>query len=1082
MIGFIVRHRSSGLGKIVRSGQGGIQVRFFQDGSEATFDKDAFDEGDLQRACLGLGTVCATTNGECTVNAISRRPTSAQPARYEVTYTAAGLRGEVPEVELTPLKEAAAKDPLGLLAALQAEGYPVFQAREALVDALARLTRQGSGLRALLSSRIDLRPHQAYVAGVVLLDRRRRYLLADEVGLGKTIEAGIVIHDLLSTKPDARALVLCPGALTQQWLCEMYAKFGGQVFTLLELHDQQAIDWKALRKVIAPLAGSAYRQAANFAGVPWDMVVVDEAHHLLASTVLYDFVQGLSRSSASLLLLSAIPASRREDEFLRLLALLEPDRYTPDVIKDTGRFQELYNEQRDIGRKLRLLRRRLDGIASGEFTAAEAAEHARDLPSLPALTEDSALRGMIASLDPQSAAFCQELQAVLHYVGDSYRINRRILRNRRQRLIEEEQLTRIERRPAFHPYEPDQLEHEVVQAALALLEAGKERNVSEELLLPFARVLLHSLVHPDAVHDVLSELAQAKAFQMNDKRRDFIALGHLAGYGDWGQYCRLLCGAIRRHLPEERIADALAAAQRWWQDESGFTRWNELVTFLAAAARARKASPPKLLLFAGFPGVALDLAERLRARFGPEAVTEFRSDLQREEKEANVRRFRGNRATWIMVSDETGGEGRNFQFAAELIHFDNPWYASRVEQRIGRLDRLGREKEDCTDVVSHVFFNEWAPEAGLVRCYAEGLQVYTQSMSGLEFALREVERTLVRLAIDEGSEGLAGYAPTVRGVAEEERARDDSDAVLDEASFEREAAERYRRISQSEAREKDVEEALTAYVKMVASDRSAKARSDDEYPEGVWALRPDAFPRGWLPEGVGEGLTEWKGTFRRRIAQERPDLHFFNVGHPLFDALVQSLTALTTGRTYAIDVKAHGRSPWMGFEFAFFPAPDLAALGNNLGLVNQARQLFEVTPLHLFCRYHEVGLEPDGSALRSLRESLDRRDKDRTWWNLTKMKAVHLQEQLLAQDWQQKVRAAYDLARAEAQRHFAEHLAGDLGAEQGRLQELERQVKREGGAQELAPIAALRQALLNWKVELDSAGFLSVNGNILGKR
>jgi ATP-dependent helicase HepA len=812
------------------------------------------------------------------------------------------------------------------------------------------------------------------------------------------------------------------------------------------------------------------------------MVVVDEAHHLLSSPVLYEFVQQLSRSCPSLLLLSAIPASRREDEFLRLLALLEPQRYTPAVVNDTGRFQELYGDQRDIGRKLRLLRRRLDGIPSGEFTAEEAAEHARDLPSLPALAHDVALRAMVAALEPRASSFCPDLQAVLHYVGDTYRINRRILRNRRERLIEEQQLTRIERRPALHTYEPDQLEHEVVQAAQTLLLSAKDRALPEDLLLPFARVLFHSLVHPDAAHDLLSELAQAKAFQPNDKGRDFIALGHLTAYGDWDQYCRLLCGAVRRHLPQERIADALAAARRWWQDESAFTRWNELATFLAGAARSKKGSPPKLLLFAGFPGVAVDLAERLRARFGPEAVAEFRSELGREEKEANVRRFRSNRATWLMVSDETGGEGRNFQFAAELIHFDNPWYASRVEQRIGRLDRLGREREQQTDVVSHVFLNEWAPEAGLVRCYADGLRVYHQSVSGLEFALREVERDLVRLAIDEGAEGLAGYAPHVHQVAEEERARDDSDAVLDEASFEREAAERYRRISQSEEREKDVEEAMTVYVKMVASDRSAKARSEEDYPEGIWTLRADAFPSGWLPESLGNGVNEWRGTFRRRIAQERPDLHFFNVGHPLFDALVQSLTQQTSGRTYAIDIKVHGRAPWMGFEFVFFPVPDLAALGNNLGLVNQARQLFEVTPLHLFCRYLEPGLEADGSALRALRESLDRKDKDRTWWNLTKMKAVQLQEQLLAQDWQQKVRAAYDLARAEAVRHFAAQFAGDLGAEQARLEEIERQVRREGGTEELGPIAALRQALQNWKVELDSAGFLSVNGNILGKR
>ena len=100
--------------------------------------------------------------------------------------------------------------------------------------AYKRVTRQAGGLKSLLSSRIDLHSHQAYVAGVVLLDSNRRYILADEVGLGKTIEAGIVMTDLLMQKPEARILVLCPSSLTHQWLSEIYSKFGGHVFRLLE--------------------------------------------------------------------------------------------------------------------------------------------------------------------------------------------------------------------------------------------------------------------------------------------------------------------------------------------------------------------------------------------------------------------------------------------------------------------------------------------------------------------------------------------------------------------------------------------------------------------------------------------------------------------------------------------------------------------------------------------------------------------------------------------------------------------------------------------------------------------------------
>ena len=138
MIGFIIRHRSRASARLSAPLKASSRSTSSRTEALPHSPRTPSEEGDLRRACLGLGTVWATTSGECTVNAISSRPTSGEPARYEVTYTATGLRGEVPETELTPLREVAAKDPLGLLAGLQAEGYPVFPARETLVDALAR--------------------------------------------------------------------------------------------------------------------------------------------------------------------------------------------------------------------------------------------------------------------------------------------------------------------------------------------------------------------------------------------------------------------------------------------------------------------------------------------------------------------------------------------------------------------------------------------------------------------------------------------------------------------------------------------------------------------------------------------------------------------------------------------------------------------------------------------------------------------------------------------------------------------------------------------------------------------------------
>jgi ATP-dependent helicase HepA len=269
------------------------------------------------------------------------------------------------EADLQPMAGGESADPQGRLSGLQLQPYSLFASRENLRRAYARMLRDAAGLRALLGSRVDLRPHQAFVAGTVLLEPRRRFILADEVGLGKTIEAGIVIHDLLAQKSDARILVLCPGALTQQWLCELYAKFGGHVFTLLDLHDPGGVDWPKLRRVIASMTMAMFQAGAALEQVSWDMLVVDEVHHLLTMPALYGLVQRLSRRIPAVLLLSAIPAHEREDELLRLLALIEPERYGDMTSTTKERFVALHEQQPIIGKGLRVLERRIRCVGSG---------------------------------------------------------------------------------------------------------------------------------------------------------------------------------------------------------------------------------------------------------------------------------------------------------------------------------------------------------------------------------------------------------------------------------------------------------------------------------------------------------------------------------------------------------------------------------------------------------------------------------------------------------------------------------------------------------------------------------------------
>jgi ATP-dependent helicase HepA len=237
-----------------------------------------------------------------------------------------------------------------------------------------------------------------------------------------------------------------------------------------------------------------------------------------------------------------------------------------------------------------------------------------------------------------------------------------------------------------------------------------------------------------------------------------------------------------------------------------------------------------------------------------------------------------------------------------LIHYDTPWHAALVEQRIGRLDRLGRERSDVT---SHVLFCNGTEEEGLIRCLETGLEVYGRSISGLEFGLRELEQKMTSVAISEGRDGLLGMATELKTAASIQRAEDESAELLDEASYERLAAADFRRVQSGRSGEQALEHAFAQYFKAIAGPKAVYFKRDPEFPEGIVSFQPEDVrdtPLQLVRNDAGR-LVERCGTFYRKIAQERPDLEFFSIGNEFFDAVCNSLFAVTSMRQVRI---AHG--------------------------------------------------------------------------------------------------------------------------------------------------------------------------------
>jgi ATP-dependent helicase HepA len=307
----------------------------------------------------------------------------------------------------TPIETVAAGGAVDLLAQGRAGPAAAFhlRARVARLEAL----RRADSLGALLSSRVHVLPHQVGAAGRILQDRSPRFVLADEVGLGKTIEAGLVFAGLRQLGLAERVLVVVPEHLAFQWLAELFHKFNA-LFTLLSAERIEALGGPDAALARSPLAIVSFEQlladeelADAAADLPLDLVVVDEAHHLQDDR-LHARVEPIARASFGLLLLTATPVRLDPREYFRLLALVEP---VPTTSLDAflARLDQ-HERYAEVARAL---------LAGGEVEEAAA---------------------QLRALVPDDPVFADERapDLLLAHLADRYSLSARLVRNRRAKV------------------------------------------------------------------------------------------------------------------------------------------------------------------------------------------------------------------------------------------------------------------------------------------------------------------------------------------------------------------------------------------------------------------------------------------------------------------------------------------------------------------------------------------------------------------------------------------------------------------------------------------------------------------------
>lgn len=168
------------------------------------------------------------------------------------------------------------------------------------------------------------------------------------------------------------------------------------------------------------------------------------------------------------------------------------------------------------------------------------------------------------------------------------------------------------------------------------------------------------------------------------------------------------------------------------------SRMNNIVDYID-----QEAYGSKVLVFTNFDETFSLYKEAFLKYFGEEHCAFFSKNMDADERELGAYRFETDKNYWILLSDESGGEGRNFQNADILVHIDIPWSANELEQRIGRLDRIGRAKNK--PVISVVCYSKESVEEDLFKFWNQGIGIFTKSQSGLEIIMNSMDEQITRL-------------------------------------------------------------------------------------------------------------------------------------------------------------------------------------------------------------------------------------------------------------------------------------------------------------------------------------------------
>ena len=514
-------------------------------------------------------------------------------------------------------------------------------------------------LLAIHTSLVEPLPHQiTAVYGEMLPRQPLRFLLADDPGAGKTIMAGLLIKELLARGDLHKCLVVYPGMLAEQWQDELNYKFHlpFEILTNDKLESARTGNWFLENPLAICRLDKLSRDEtvqAKLDQTDWDLIVVDEAHKMSASffggevkaTKRYRLGQQVSRLTRHFLLMTATPHNGKEEDFQLFMALLDGDRFE-------GRFRDGVHVVDTSDMMRRLVKEQLlkfDGTPL--------------FPERLAYTISYRLSDLEAHL----------YKEVTDYVREEF--------NRADALESEGHkgtvgfaLTVLQRRLASSP-------EAIFQSLRRRRERLEKRLREEQLLRRGATATLETPKElPELNEEDIEELEEAPNAEVEETEQQVV---------DQATAARTIAElqaeiGILQRLEELALKVKLSRTDRKWDELSKLLQ-NQAEMFDAEGHRR------KLVIFSEQKDTLNYLAERIRTLLGrPEALVTIHGGMGREERKNAQESFTQDKTVEILVATDAAGEGINLQRAHLMVNYDIPWNPNRLEQRFGRIHRIGQ--------------------------------------------------------------------------------------------------------------------------------------------------------------------------------------------------------------------------------------------------------------------------------------------------------------------------------------------------------------------------------------------------------